>query len=100
MAHLRRRGAASASRALPGAILALERAIMLQQMQFRSFAARMGAMHVPANAVSYAHQDLIRAQGVTASSAGSRPRLSPPSTCAAQLHNSESYMCSNPPTAA
>ena len=60
----------------------------------------MGAMHVTANAVSYSDKHLIRAQGMAASSAGSRPRLSPPSTRAAQLHNQESYMCSNAPTAA
>ena len=67
-------------------MLALERAIMLHQMQFRSFFAVMCAMHGAAAALNDSNADSIRSQVAVAVRAACRPGLFPASACVAQPH--------------
>ena len=67
-------------------MLALERAIMLHQMQFRSFFAVMCAMHGAAAALNDSNPDSIRSQVAVAVRAACRPGLFPASACVVQPH--------------
>jgi hypothetical protein len=69
MAPFKKGGAASAEPLLHGVMLALKRAIMLQQMQFRSFPARVGTVYPSAPAVHYSDEHLVCAELAGASRA-------------------------------